>query len=61
MYKIKAAMAEKERNKINKPVKQTDKKESAYKEPKRLSKAGEWRRKHPNGIIQIVDMDAVMK
>jgi hypothetical protein len=29
--------------------------------PKRLSKAGEWRLKHPNGIITILDMKAVMK
>jgi hypothetical protein len=30
-------------------------------EPKRLSKAGEWRLKNPNGILTIVDMRAVMK
>jgi hypothetical protein len=30
-------------------------------QPKKLSKAGEWKRKHPNGILTIVDMKAVMK
>ena len=27
----------------------------------RLSKAGEWMLKHPNGIMEIVDMRAVMR
>jgi hypothetical protein len=30
-------------------------------EPKKLSKYGEWRRANPNGIIEILDMKAVMK
>jgi hypothetical protein len=29
--------------------------------PKKLSKAGEWRKENPNGIITIIDMKAVMK
>ena len=29
--------------------------------PKRLSKAGEWMRAHPEGILEIVNMRAVMK
>jgi hypothetical protein len=32
-----------------------------YPEPKKLSKAGEWMRAHPNGIGVILDMRAVMK
>jgi hypothetical protein len=35
--------------------------ETPYVPPKRLSKAGEWRRKNPNGILKILDMRAVMK
>ncbi|WP_418895176.1 hypothetical protein [Limibacterium fermenti] len=54
-------MAEKETKKTDKCADLTDRKEGAYKEPKRLSKMGEWRRKHPNGIIEIIDMDAVME
>ncbi len=30
-------------------------------EPKKLSKAGEFKRKYPNGIGTIVDMRAVMR
>jgi hypothetical protein len=30
-------------------------------EPKRLSKLGEWMDANPNGIIEILDMKAVMK
>jgi len=30
-------------------------------EPRRLSKAGEWRRNNPEGIFVIVDRKAVMK
>jgi hypothetical protein len=29
--------------------------------PKKLSKAGEWLQANPNGIIEILDMKAVMK
>jgi hypothetical protein len=29
--------------------------------PKRLSKAGEWRKAHPKGICEILDMKAVLK
>jgi hypothetical protein len=29
--------------------------------PKKLSKAGEWRRAHPNGICEILDMRAVLR
>jgi len=29
--------------------------------PKKLSKAGEWRIAHPNGICEILDMRAVLK
>lgn len=29
--------------------------------PKKLSKAGEWMRKHPDGVIVIHDLRAVMK
>ena len=35
--------------------------EKVYTEPERLSKAGEWRRKNPNGIGKILDMRAVMR
>ena len=28
---------------------------------KKLSKAGEWLLKHPNGIGEIIDMEAVLK
>jgi len=35
--------------------------EKVYEGPKRLSKAGEWKRKNPNGILTILDMKAVMK
>jgi len=29
--------------------------------PKKLSKAGEWMRTHPEGILEIVNMRAVMR
>ncbi|MDR2694437.1 MAG: hypothetical protein LBB74_09535 [Chitinispirillales bacterium] len=29
--------------------------------PKKLSKAGEWRKAHPRGICEILDMRAVLK
>jgi hypothetical protein len=32
-----------------------------YPEPKKLSKFGKWMDAHPNGIIEILDMKAVMK
>jgi len=32
-----------------------------YREPQRLSKAGQWRRDNPEGIFTIVDRKAVMK
>jgi hypothetical protein len=35
--------------------------ETPYVPPPKLSKAGEWRRKNPNGILKIIDMRAVMK
>ncbi|MDR3309306.1 MAG: hypothetical protein LBS80_05055 [Tannerella sp.] len=31
------------------------------KDPNRLSKAGMWLKEHPEGIIEILDMRAVMK
>jgi len=30
-----------------------------YQEPKRLSKAGQWAKAHPNGIIEVYDWRAV--
>ena len=37
-------------------------KKTANPKPKRLSKAGEWRLKHPNGLGgRILDMRAVMR
>ncbi|MCL2183622.1 MAG: hypothetical protein FWB85_09165 [Chitinispirillia bacterium] len=30
-------------------------------EPKRLSKVGEWMRAHPDGVIEIHDLKAVLK
>jgi len=30
-------------------------------EPKRLSKAGQWRRDNPNGIFKVIDWRAVNK
>ena len=35
--------------------------EEYYEEPKRLSKAGEWRKAHPNGVGGYVDWKAVMR
>jgi hypothetical protein len=32
-----------------------------YKKPKKLSKAGKFMKKYPNGIGAIIDMKAVMK
>jgi len=32
-----------------------------YQEPKRLSKAGQWRRDNPGGILIVVDRRAVNK
>ena len=32
-----------------------------YQEPKRLSKAGQWMRDNPDGIIEVYDWKAVMK
>lgn len=32
-----------------------------YPEPTKLSKAGEWRKAHPNGILQILDLKAVLE
>jgi len=29
--------------------------------PKKLSKAGEWRKAHPEGILKILDMRAVLR
>jgi len=34
---------------------------SAYREPERLSKAGQWRRDNPGGIFVVVDRRAVNK
>jgi len=43
-------------------AKKTNEQKEIFEEPKRLSKAGEWRRAHPNSIEgMIVDMRAVMK
>jgi hypothetical protein len=36
-------------------------KKDVLQEPKKLSKAGEWMKAHPNGILEIHDMRAVMK
>jgi hypothetical protein len=36
-------------------------KKAEYKEPKKLSKIGEFMKKYPKGIGTIVDMRAVMK
>jgi hypothetical protein len=45
--------------KTEKPAEKTV--SNADEKPKRLSKAGEFMRKYPNGIGTIVDMKAVMK
>jgi hypothetical protein len=42
-----------------KPVEKTI--SDADEKPKRLSKAGEFMRKYPNGVGEILDMRAVMK
>ncbi|MDR1863994.1 MAG: hypothetical protein LBR08_00290 [Bacteroidales bacterium] len=46
---------------MQKTVKQTQKTKTATEKPKKLSKAGEFMKKYPDGIISIVDMKAVMK
>jgi hypothetical protein len=44
------------------PRKEAKKQEEAYVWPKKLSKAGEWRKANPNGLEVIYcDMRAVMK
>jgi len=35
--------------------------QTVYQEPKRLSKAGQWMRDNPDGIIEVYDWRAVMK
>jgi hypothetical protein len=45
--------------KTEKPAEKTI--SNADEKPKRLSKAGEFRRKYPKGYLTIVDMKAVMK
>ena len=43
-------------------AKKTNEQKEIFEEPKRLSKAGEWRRAHPKGIEgMIIDIRAVMK
>jgi hypothetical protein len=37
------------------------KKKEEYVWPKKLSKAGEWAKAHPNGIGEILDMRAVLR
>jgi hypothetical protein len=46
---------------VAQPEQQAEQTETAVEQPKRLSKAGEYMRKYPNGIGVIVDMKAVMK
>jgi hypothetical protein len=37
------------------------KKKEEYIWPKKLSKAGEWMKAHPEGILEIIDMRAVLR
>jgi len=53
-------MAAEVKNKANNPTKNQSKNET-YQEPKRLSKAGQWMRDNPGGILEYVDWKAVNK
>jgi hypothetical protein len=52
-------MATTEKKKSNGSARTSKKANTAYVEPKRLSKAGLWRRNNPGGIIEVYDRRAV--
>jgi hypothetical protein len=52
-------MATTEKKQSNGSAKTRKTADTAYVEPKRLSKAGQWRRDNPGGIIEVYDRRAV--
>ena len=54
-------MATAKKKQSTQTLRTTEKRLTAYQEPKRLSKAGQWLRDHPGGIITVIDRRAVNK
>ena len=46
---------------VKKQLKTGKTEQTEYQEPKRLSKAGQWRRDNPGGMLKVLDWRAVNK